>query len=589
MHLSNKIKIFSGILGAILLGACSSEEPDYNESGKSLAGPAVVEASIGEIAEIPTRGTHNAYDLWSIATFSLEDNVGLYTVKGMQDPNNEDSYDLEVKNGKMFFESVSGSRYRFSNSEIILNPVTVHDNYSIMYFPYYDAMPDPDNTSADLTGLPIRVTDRELMGDDIERCVDFMQTSMYSYSSYGSYYSSTVHKIPITSGILQPSFYHYMSEIVVQRGDGFRNAKDKRVWVVMKNAYTDIRVIHSSHTTNYTYQLQNTLDTGEEKVSLPDESNPKLKVNKHRVWQAWEGNPYNGVESYYAVIPCADVAYILMQDDKEEWKSITDFYLDYQTSNNTNVTSKTAKMGCRYIVTAVMQDIQPVIRPVIIENWNDGGIITDNREAGINSLPEFYDWIAYYNTYIDSLRSDAYEEELKKFGDVVKNTATGEASWTFYLNTNLKLPDDFTGKIIRLEDTLLGSSVYVRYKISNIHSALIGEIASGGKIEALEFNDIYIIDLDENGNAFTGGIISDIDEGQIENCSILNGIIVSNKAVGMLAGKVKTAVVKNCVVSGQVVGIETSEEYPGLFGVTKEGDVSVSGSNLKELYFETYN
>ncbi|MCH5239049.1 MAG: hypothetical protein J1F38_02395 [Muribaculaceae bacterium] len=589
MNFTGNKNIFFATLLAAMLGACSTEEPLRPGDPSSFAGPAVVEASIGKINTVETRATHNTYDLWSIATFSIEDNVGLYTVKGMQDPENEESYDFEVKNGKMYFESVTGSRYRFSNSEIILDPVKVHDNYSIMYYPYYENMPDPDDTSAGLTGIPIRVVDEELMGDKIERCLDFMETSMYSYLSSGSYYSSTVHKLPISSGVLQPSFYHYMSQIVVQRGDGFRNAPDKRVWIVMKNAYTDIRVLHTSPTTNYTYQLQNTLDTGLEKIALPNESEPKLRVNKHRVWEAWKGNEYNGIESYYAVIPCADVAYIFMQDDKGDWRGITNFYLDYENSNNSNITSKAAKMSCRYVVTAEMDDIQPVIRPVVIENWTDGGIITDMRDAGINSLPEYRSWVALYNTYVLNERSDEYEEPLKKFGDVVKNTTTGEASWTFYINTNLNLPEGFSDKIIKLEDILLGSSVYVKYKFSNIHSPLIGEIGNGGVLKSLEFQDLYIIDLEDNGNSFSGGLIEDLDDGMVESCNIINGIIVSNKGAGMLAGKVKSATVKDCIISGQVIGSETSEDFPGLFGVSKDGEVNIYDSNLKELYFESYN
>lgn len=580
--------IFFATLLTGVLAACSAEDPEVT-GGHSFAGPAVVEASIGEINIAESRATHNTYDLWTIATFTIDDNVGLFTVKGMQDPNNEDSYDLEVKNGKMFFESVTGSRYRFSNSDIILDPVKVHDNYSVMYYPYYENMPDPDDTSAGLTGLPIRVEDEDQMGNKIEKCIDFMETSMYSYKSSGSFYSSSVHKLPITSGVLQPSFYHYMSQIVVQRGEGFKNAADPRVWVVMKNAYTDIRVLHTSHSTNYIYQLQNTLDTGLEKVSLPVDGTPKLTVNKHRVWQAWKGNDYNGIESYYAVIPCSDVAYIFMQDDKGEWRGITDFYLDYQTSNNSYVTSKSAKMSCRYIVTAEMEDIRPVIRPVAIENWTDGGVITDQRDAGINSLPEYREWVTAYNAYVTNGRSAEYEEPLKEFGDVVKDSATGEAAWTFYVNTNLNLPDNFSDKIIRLEDILLGSSVYVKYKISNIHSSLIGEIGNGGVLKSLEFHDLYIIDIDDNDNAFTGGIIDDLDDGMVESCNIVNGIIVSNKSVGMLAGKVKTTTMKDCIISGQVIGSETSEDFPGLFGVSKEGDVHIYDSNLEELYFESYN
>ena len=596
-HTNRFLIILSGILSLTLAPACADLEPEATGNKMGHGEPAVVVATINETAEVNTRAIHNAYDNWSVAKFTLDDNVGLFAIKGLQDEENPDSYDVEIKNGKMYFESASGSYYRFSNSELILNPQIVHDNYSIMYYPYYEGMPDPRESSTQVAGLPLRLTDDNDQGK--EKCVDFMQTSMYSYTSYGSYYSSTVHKLPISSGILQPSFYHYMSEIVVQRGDGFTNATDKRVWVVMKDSYTDIRVRLTSSTTNYTYQLQNALDTGE-KIGLPtpssDPSQPvppvKVTVNKNRAWEAWKGEDYNSIESYYVIIPPAEVSYILMQDDNQNWRAVTDFFLDFPT----NTTSKTGKNNCRYIVTAQMQGIDPIIRPVTVENWTDGGALTDQYEAGINTLPEYSAWVALYNAYnlnrYNNDRGEEWEtwrEALKKYGDVVKNTETGEAKWTFYINANLKLPDDFTDVVITFDDKLMGASVYTNYRISNIKGTLFDEMGENGAIEAIDFHDIYIIDTKDNGHSSTGGIVREINGGFFENCRIVNGIIVSNKPAGMLGGKVSSVTLKNCYISGQVIGSESAQApYTGLFG-TDPDDVSIINSNYKELYFETFN
>lgn len=562
----------------LMLGSCSDEEGALMPDHSSLAGPATVLASIGEQAEVETRAEYNTYDNWSVAKFSIDDNTGIFSVSGMQNPDDEDKYDKEIKNGKMYFESVSGSKYRFSNSEIILNPQIVNANYSVMYYPYYDGMPDPYDTS-ETPGLPLRQYDER---DEMYKCVDFMQTSMYSYVSYGSYYSSTVHKLPITSGILQPSFYHYMSEIVVQRGDGFEDAADRRVWIVMQKARTDIRVRRT--TSNYTYEFQNALDDGA-KVSLPDAENPKVTVSQYRVWQAWEGAPYNSKESYYAIVPPETVSYILMMDNTGEWRAITDFYLGFPT----DVTSKAGKNNCRYIVTAEMAGIQPIIRPVVILDWNDTETLTDMEDAGINSLAEYSGWVSAYNTYTSTGRPEDMEDVLKKYGSVVKNSVTGETLWTFYLNTNLNLPPGFSDVVVSLDDVLMGSSVYTNYKISNISGAIIDKIGPNGTFKSIDFHNLYIIDLDDNVTDFTGGIAREIGGGSIENCNLINGIIVSNKKAGMVAGVVDGATINGCVISGQVVGTGCSQEYPGVFGTDSESEVAIINSNFNDLFFETYN
>lgn len=590
MTFKNIIYLLGFIIGSFLSCSCADNAEELKLKVRD-GSPAVAYISIGNqtsvLEGIVSRATYNSYDHWSVATFGSGDFAGMYAAKGMQDPNNEESYDLEIKNVQMEFESASGSNYKFANFEVILSPQTVHDNYSIMYYPYYKDMPDPYATE-DLAGIPLRKLDPK---DNIEKCIDFMETSKYTYQEYNIYYSPSINYLPISDGLLQPRFYHYMSEIVIQRGEGFDSPsiKDKRIWVIMTEPYTDLRITRASE--EYNYKLQNILDKGE-KLSIPSEENPKITVNKNRVWEAWPGNNYNNKESYYAIIPPepAKVAYIMLQDNKGDWQVVSDFYL----ATPKNTTSKSGYSNCRYIVTVESEGLNVKVRPVLVEEWIDGGSITDQYSAGINTSQEFKDWVGYYNAYTLSDRDPSYEKDLSKFGTGQKNTATGYVDWTFYLNCNLDLNKVKDIVINKFEDALIGASVYTNYKISNLQTTLISNMGEKGKLQAIDFWDLYIIDIEENNEFFTGGLINKMEGGTIDNCNIINGILVSNKGAGIIAGAVASGNITNCRFTGQVIGTSTiSGEFAGLFGCDPDDlhDPLVDKATVdyKELYFETYN
>lgn len=580
-----KIYISFSVLIFSLIGCTQNEELNICQ-GKGQT--AVVYATIGNSQEKSTRGILNSYDQWSIASFGIGDNVGFYSTTGIQNPNDPSKYDQPINNGIMYFEGYSGTSYRFSNSEIIIEPSLVGSGsptssgspYSMMYYPYYEDMPDPTSSDVNLIGLPLRIND-----NGVEKCVDFMQTSFY-YSTSSS--SNTYYRLKLTDGVLQPTFYHYMSELIIQRGKGFDNPpdNDRRIWVILKNKYTDIRVRRTSTSTYYSYSIQDhsALDTKDQMITLV-EGLDKTTFNKYRVWEAWQGNNYNSKESYYAIIPPMEVSYILIQDNNGVWQTVTDFYLSYSTS----YTSKTARSDNRYIITVQLEGLNPVVRPVIIENWTNGGEITDQRDVGINSLEDYYDWVSTYNTYVED-RNEAYVKALSLYGDHIYNKVTNEYYWTFYINNDFDFPSNFDYKIVSLDDTLMGSSVYKNYSLSNINATFIGKISEKGKLEALDFNNLYIIDTGNNESESTGGIATIISGGSVNNCNIENGIIVSDKPTGMVAGSISGGKITNCVFSGQVIGANTSDEpIKGLFGSIPSVSPDLAGTSFKELYFETFN
>lgn len=575
-------------LSLFLFWSCSNDYNDIRseaDKGESL----IAYAQIGENNEdkVNTRASYNAYDHWSVSAFEVGDEVGLFAVSGQQNPIDDTLFDTEIENGKMYCDGRTGNYYRFSNGDIVVDPQTVHANYSIMYYPYFADMPAAYN-NASLPGLPIRRMDT----DGIEKCTDVMQTFIYSKQTSNNTNSgwdpyNYVNYLPIASGVLQPKFYHLMTQIVVQRGSRFTSPKDDRVWIVMKEPCTDVRITQTSPSSSFSYKLQALYDNGDEFVELPDNDGQVIKINKHRVWQAWKGSDLNSQNSHYAIIPSQEVSYILIQDSEGVWQRVTDFYLHFENK----LTSKEAIMGHRYIISVSMSGSNVLAKMLSIKDWNDGGQITDRRQRGINDKSDYMEWVSTYNSYVTE-RDPSYEEKLREFGDVVENQMTGETSWTFYLYSNLHFKEGDSYMIKSLDDTLMGASINTNYVVSGLQSFWIDELGPKGRLESIDIEGLYIIDLAESEDSFTGGLIRKLEGGQLENCNLLNGILVSNKNAGMLAGSVYGGTVKNCTFSGQVIGMGTARApYKALFGLdpSEAGEPDLTGTTYSELFFETYN
>lgn len=586
MLISNKkyiIYLYCFVVSLIMIGGCSNDIEDVTVK-KTVGEPAVVYARIGKGETVDTRAVANSYDQWTTNSFNLNDKMGMYALKGLQSEDDPNNYTLPIKNGIMYFDGYSGTSFRFSNPEMTIDPVTVNGSYSIMYYPYYADMPPTYPNTTTIKGMPMRIKDTT---DDIEKCVDLMQTYLY-YSSSGSSYTS--YYIPITNGVLQPTFNHHFSELIIQRGEGFTNAPDPRIWVVMQNPYTDLRVVQSSSTGSFTVQLQNNPDPDENlEVTLVEGKTATKVDNKYRVWQAWQGAPYsNGIGSYYVVIPPSTVSYIIMQDDYGTWQRVGDFYLD-----NYNYASKIARGNVRYQVTVVLSGLNATVKPVLIEDWDDTVIATDDRDVGIEGFRDFERWLSIYNLYTENegAPDESLVESLKEFGDSEKDVATGTYSWTFYINSNLDLPNGVNYQINILKDRLVGTSSYANYTISNLTRTFIKEMKGNGSLENLDFNDLYITDIGDGTESglYAGGLVNIMSQGTIDNCKINNGIVVSDKAAGIIAGSVINATISKCKITGQVVGTSTDMEHEGVFGETPQGRLEYSNNTTTGLYFENYN
>lgn len=538
------------------LNSCGNDIEDLviSEQLRPLGPTDTIEVKLGELKESEpgTRSIKYTWDQWITQSFAFGDQLGLFAQTGGENPEEKDVFDQPIVNKKMDYAGGSGAIFRFRTADgSTIDTEAVYSQSCLLYYPYFEDMPDPKLSSA--VGLPLRVIDPK---DGIEKMVDYLYSTMVE-----------------SNGVKVPRFDHYGAEMVFQRGEGFKNAKDRRIWIVMKEKYTDIRIKQSSSGSysgaNFQY---NPKETGEDLLfELPT----KNKVNKYSVWEAWEGNPYSNIPSYYAYVPPGYGYYIVAQDDYGTWQNITDFSL-YLTND------KRAAAHERYVLTLKLVGLRAVARPVTVEPWGDETIITDDRKMGITDHKEYNDWVSEYNAYISEGRNPAREEKLKQYGEGVYNTATGKTRWTFFINSDITFTNEFY-KINRLEDALECSSTYANYKLNNIKGTLIGELAAGGSVKAFDFRDIYLMQ-DEAASTPFGAIADVLNGGTIENCNIVNGILITSNEVGMVAGTVKGGTVKGCTVSGDVIGKKTASAGSGMFGVV-ESNPTLTGNITSGLKF----
>lgn len=540
----NRIKRYTycllALLAIVTTASCATELEEPGAGNPSRGIPAVMEVTLQgiEAAATGTRITPSTTDLWSVAAFDIGDRAAFYTQGGIQNPDDPDDFSFTASNMEMFCQNKSSSTYRFGNSDVILDPLTLGTFYSRLFYPYYADMPEPTDTS-DKPGINLRVTDGK---DGIEKCVDFMMSS--------------TDKIAISNGAISPQFQHNFCPLYVVRGEGFRNAPDKRIWIVMREPFTDVRVTQDSPTSPYSYKLQYNPEESEEDVMtyiLPGIS--KFKVNKYCLWETWEGANSATNNTRYTLIPTGPstwqkIYFVYIQDDYGNWQNVDDFYL--YTSG-----SKQLQTGYYYTLTISLKGVDVVARPISVQEWNDEIEITDNRKMGINDYVEYASWVRIYNSYVEAGRPRSMEEELSPFGEAVYNTATEYTSWTFLINHDIKFENktDFV-QIKKLEDALEGTSSYTRYKIINPAGPLVEEMTSTGALRSLEMNELYFIQADNDSQPYSP-LIRTLNGGTIENVYVTNSIMVTRQPVGMAAGRVDGGVIKDCVFSGDVIGTES--------------------------------
>ncbi|MCH5224961.1 MAG: hypothetical protein J1D77_03135 [Muribaculaceae bacterium] len=551
-------------------GSCSSDVE--REQPRNTEVTSHVEVALDDMEIYATRANKNNFDGWSIATFSTGDVVGMYATTGRQNPEDLDDFSLPIWNEKMNYEGRTGNYYRFGNAEVVMDPTKVSTtsgyNYSSMYYPHFSEMPDPNIFLPSMLekGLSLREIDPK---DGIEKCQDLMITS------------ST--RITLTEGVLRPSFKHYCFNLVLQRGYGFDEPKDPRIWVVSRQPFTDARITRYQYTNTageFQWTLQYIPEEGENPMGRILDELPGFDVNKYAVWQAWEGEQFKGVDSYYVLLPPKEVMFIMIQDNYGDWHNVTDFYIG-------SAGSKVGTSGTRYVVSISLEGLDVVVRPVFVEKWDEELTITDQRKVGINNFGDYSEWVTLYNSYTSNNRSASLIDDLRQYGDA-KDDGDG-VRWRFYINSDIDFANraDYT-MIAKLEDVLEGSSTYTNYTISNVKGDLIDNMTATGELRALDFKKLYVIQKEGQDGEF-GGLVNNMDDGLIENCNIINGVVVGNGPVGMLVGTINNGTIKDCNISGDAIGVKSyqnsqSNIVEGLFG-TVNGYPLLENVNTTGLKF----
>lgn len=545
-----------------LLASCSTEE-GLLENDKAES-ESVMNAYITGRQDYNTRRVTDSDDGWSTNSFTYGDVAGFFSTKGNLSSEYDESakYPEGVINGQMSYLGNMGSAYKFGNSEIRLDPSAVASGVKYMYFPYSPALDNALDDDA-TEGMKIRVED-----NGIEKCVDYMYTSSFDF----------------TNGVLSPKFSHLFSEIVVIPGEGFDQQEEQEIKIVLASPWTDIKIRENRYTSGAIYSwVANLYYNGDNS----DEA--KLKA---RTWETWPGKDYKNRKAWYAVLPTTNtgttsfnqhrISYIEIKDNYGHVQKVSDFY--FGTSDGEEV--KTIYGGRRYPVEVVLTEIGAIVRPVVIEPWEDPTEITDKREKGINDFAEFEQWASHYNTYLASGRLEDEEgiNTLLQYGDAVRDI-NGRMNWTFYVNNDIVFEDNTLFQIDRLEDVLIGASNYVNFTLSKLNKPLVKVMDDHGALMNLDFKDLYVASSSTDP---VGGIFTTIKGGRVENCNILLGIVVGAGPVGMIAGEVSDAVINYCSATGSIFGSTTCQEPFGLFGTTPESTI-LTDNQSGEILFELYN
>ena len=477
-------------------------------------------------------------DNWRISSFREGDVAGLYSGHG----NNETPEAMGgFENVPMEYNPANSSVSQFYNPNIQINTYTLCNNSAgpiMMYLPYSESMANP--------GLELRSHQTGTEG----RCFDF------------------IHSIGITydRGRANINFIHQFSELIIIRGEGFDEAVNKDIVVVLKNGYSHVR---------YTYNTNNWQGYPELWYSPGYE----LDQDQCRAWKAWLGDRYMDSEAQYVMLPTNagsgnsngenSIDYIEIYDNKGDKQKVTSFVLG--NKSNKNLTS-----GHIYPIQIVMDDLEPTVFPYPIIKWNQDNDLSVSREKGIHNAHDYNEWVKYYNTY----RDEGSEEYLSNYGDKI------DGIWHFYILDSIDFSNEPPSRVNKLNDIIDGKStqlengVFKNSVLSNISlskHALFTLIEENGGIINLDIEDITVTDC-------VAAVAKEINGATFTNFNVDSATLSSsgNDNVGILGGDVSSVNINGCYFSGFVLGTATSESYPGLLG-SVSGTVEITNSDYSDI------
>lgn len=631
MNKTGSIRLCVTLLLAVsLLGSCTREEPAApDEGGKvgrlkliaSICGSAthLTRAKLLDQVKAEGAGAIKRDDLWSYWQFSEEDydgdgkadQLGLFAKSGA-------AAGGVIENASMTY--VEENSYGIFTSDADVDLAKLSPQSSFFYFPY-----DPD---ANGSGIELRRKDPRaaFRGGPVDtlKCVDFLLTEGFDSSGLGE------------DGVIDGGeFYHGFSELIIMRGDGFDKPKggDYTIKVYLKNAYTHL-VIRPDATNGWSCVPKLVNDPAHAQNGAA--ANSKGEVD-YRVWEAWHGHPYEidssdgsgtkqtkSVEAWYVLLPTvadnpatkaderAEVDYIEIVDNEGTTQRVSSLkFTDNPSGNNTNVYSKKLTPSWRYPFQISMQELEPTVTPFPITPWDDEVTITEERARGITDLNDYQNWVAAYNSFLQSNRNEegtsgnpeggdqsvTHRERLLRYGDRVVDKQGRLLYWHFYLRTDLKLSDDNSGFLLpELQDVLDGKSdemsgsVFKNHTVTGLGKPFITKLTGPhAVVENLTFQEPEINCLSQPGTESVGVVAQTLSDGaSVRACTVLRGNILADAPVGMVAGTVEGGCsITDCVLSGFLFGTATHNKIVGT--VTGTEAPRFEGNNANSVIFNDKN
>lgn len=498
------------------LNSCTNDR-EFQPELQHKQGITSIEVILPDTAFKTSRATIDRSDGWTVSNFTNGDVCGMFLTKG--DLNSEDG---QVWNGKEYFQIESNGSFKFSNPDILLDPLQATNALAYLYYPYSENF-NRDKID-DYPGFELRKKDT----DGVEKCIDYMYCN----------------NLVLNNGAITSTFNHLFASMVIIPDEGFSNATAQDISVVLSQPYSHLELKPG-------YTADGLLSSISHQLTYKGGEDTDSKL-RYRTWKAWEGSTYSGQRAWYVLVPPGTISYVSIKDDYGNTQNIISF-------NFNGNGSKTVASGNKYPVKIKLKkELDETYFPVAILDWEDDIDITDKRDAGINDIIDYNRWAAAYNTYQDNLHNldnQVYIDNLRPYGDLLI-TQAGEYEWTFYVNNNLIFGsgEDALIPVNYFNDKLLGVNNYSNFHFANISQPPIKTMGPKGYVKSLNFRKIYVTSDSETP---IGGIIGIMEGGTVENCNIEMGIVINNGAVGMIAGSATNAIIKNSSASGMLVGVST--------------------------------
>lgn len=559
---------------------------------------------------------------YSRSSFQAGDKVGVFSRAGNMNIDNGNGPIINIPMTYTLVsttDAASGGEatetYTFMNNDVKIYTEAMRYNGVFMYFPYFDEMGKyPDNyvianpnkpiteqyyTMDTEPGVPLRV--RTGNGKWDFRCRDMLQMAR-------------VDAPDLQKGVLKGDVYHTFAEIGIVRGVGFDNPPkgQEDIFVVMTEPYTHVRVVSNPNTVGWIIQLVSFDDDYDKNPWAKQYANETgLSKDEFKRWKCWEGSAPNGVEVdgevpkyYYALVPTTsygpsdptNVSYrstvqeIYLADNDGHWQHVTSFnlntngqttskdepnYESSEQSNGSGIPDKNPRYYNRYFLEIQMSELGPTVSPVNIDKWVEAvpgevNDITEVRNYGINNVEQYNDWVLYYNAYQKNKNDDELKNQLKYYGDYDITNGI----WHFYINKDLIFipgnPEFTPSTVDVLTDILEGANQFANMTLSGISVSkpLFTEISGHGGIRNLDFDGITVKNnTTESIGSLAGSVTGSAPmgsgpgitaDGMFYNCNIINGTVIGNGPVGILAGTMTSGLISGCSFSGFIMGDSTS-------------------------------